>query len=110
MPIFEAEMEIFIWKRKLAKFADANLKQKSRTLKFAENIESREFIQDYRKRSMVIGKNVTVYKGVYSVAPEKELEGMPAKVLGIDDDGGLEVIYTDGKRETLTSGEISVRL
>ena len=54
---------------------------------------------------MVIGKNVTVYKGVYSVAPEKELEGMPAKVLGIDDDGGLEVIYTDRKRETLTSGE-----
>ena len=82
----------------------------SRMLNFAENIESREFIQDYRKRSMVIGKNVTVYKGVYSVAPEKELEGMPAKVLGIDDDGGLEVIYTDGKRETLTSGEISVRL
>lgn len=82
----------------------------SRMLNFAENIESREFIQDYRKRSMVIGKNVTVYKGVYSVAPEKELEGMPAKVLGIDDDGGLEVIYTDRKRETLTSGEISVRL
>lgn len=82
----------------------------SRMLNFAENIESREFIQDYRKRSMVIGKNVTVYKGVYSVAPEKELEGMPAKVLGIDDDGGLEVIYTDRKRETLTSGEISVRI
>lgn len=82
----------------------------SRMLNFAENIESREFIQDYRKRSMVIGKNVTVYKGVYSVAPEKELEGMPAKVLSIDDDGGLEVIYTDRKRETLTSGEISVRL
>ena len=82
----------------------------SRMLNFAENIESREFIQDYRKRSMVIGKNVKVYKGVYSIAPEKELEGISAKVLGIDDDGGLEVIYTDGKRETLTSGEISVRL
>ena len=82
----------------------------SRTLKFAENIESREFIREYRDRSMVIGKNVTVYKGIYSISPEKELEGMPAKVLGIDDDGGLEVIYTDGKRETLTSGEISVRL
>ena len=82
----------------------------SRTLKFAENIESREFIQDYRKRSMVIGKNVTVYKGVYSVAPEKELEGRSAKVLGIDDDGGLEVIYADEKRELLTSGEISVRI
>ena len=82
----------------------------SRTLKFAENIESREFIQDYRDRSMVIGKNVTVYKGIYSISPEKELEGRSAKVLGIDDDGGLEVIYGDKKREILTSGEISVRL
>ncbi len=82
----------------------------SRTLKFAENIESREFIQEYRDRSMVIGKNVTVYKGIYSISPEKELEGRSAKVLGIDDDGGLEVIYGDKKREILTSGEISVRL
>ena len=81
----------------------------SRMLNFAENIEFREFIQDYRDRSMVIGKNVTVYKGVYSIAPEKELEGRSAKVLGIDEDGGLEVLYTDGKHETLTSGEISVR-
>ena len=64
----------------------------SRTLKFAENIESREFIREYRDRSMVIGKNVTVYKGIYSISPEKELEGRSAKVLGIDDDGGLEVI------------------
>lgn len=81
----------------------------SRMLNFAENIEFREFIQDYRGRSMVIGKNVTVYKGVYSIAPEKELEGRSAKVLDIDEDGGLEVLYTDGKHETLTSGEISVR-
>ncbi len=82
----------------------------SRTLKFAENIESREFIREYRDRSMVIGKNVTVYKGIYSISPEKELEGRSAKVLGIDDDGGLEVIYADEKRELLTSGEISVRI
>ena len=82
----------------------------SRTLKFAENIESREFIREYRDRSMVIGKNVTVYKGIYSISPEKELEGRSAKVLGIDDDGGLEVIYADEKRELLPSGEISVRI
>lgn len=82
----------------------------SRMLEFAENIESREFIHEYRDRSMVIGKTVTVYKGVYSTAPEKELEGRAAKVLGIDDDGGLDVIFTDGTRETLTSGEISIRL
>lgn len=82
----------------------------SRTLKFAENIESREFIREYRDRSMVVGKNVTVYKGIYSISPEKELEGRSAKVLGIDDDGGLEVIYADEKRELLTSGEISVRI
>ncbi|MEI3519520.1 MAG: hypothetical protein V8R14_09425 [Clostridia bacterium] len=49
-------------------------------LNFAENIESREFIQDYRKRSMVIRKKRHgVQRKIYSVAPEKELEGMPAK-------------------------------
>ncbi len=64
------------------------------------------FIDDYRQRSMVIGKTVSVYKGGYT--PDKP--GLPARVLDIDNAGGLKVIYTDGSRETLSTGEISIRL
>ena len=64
------------------------------------------FIEEYRQRSMVIGKTVSVYKGGYT--PDKP--GAPARVLDIDNAGGLKVIYSDGSRETLSSGEISIRL
>ena len=64
------------------------------------------FIDDYRQRSMVIGKTVSVYKGGYT--PDKP--GVPARVLDIDNTGGLKVIYSDGSRETLSTGEISIRL
>lgn len=65
-----------------------------------------DFIDEYRQRSMVIGKTVSVYKGGYT--PDKP--GVPARVLDIDNAGGLKVIYTDGSRETLSTGEISIRL
>ena len=65
-----------------------------------------EFIRDYRQRSMVIGKTVSVYKGGYS--PDRP--GIPARVLDIDNNGGLKVIYSNGSRETLSTGEISIRL
>ena len=69
-----------------------------RTLDLVETIENRTFIETYRSKSMVIGKTVTV------------MPSRSARVLDIDDNGGLMVIYTDGSRETLTSGEISIRL
>ena len=67
------------------------------------------FLDVYRERSMLIGRDVKVYKGAYRKDPTVELGGVPARVLGIDDEGGLEVIYTDGSREVLTYGEVSVR-
>ena len=59
---------------------------------------------------MVIGKDIRVFTGIRGTSPDGAAGGRPARVLDIDDNGGLEVIYTDGSRETLTSGEISVRL
>jgi biotin-(acetyl-CoA carboxylase) ligase len=38
-----------------------------------------------------------------------EASGIPAKATGIADNGGLEVEYADGRREVLTSGEITIR-
>ena len=68
------------------------------------------FLEIYREKSLVLGRNIKVFKGTYRNDPNSELGGVPARALAIDDDGGLEVIYTDGKRETLTTGEVTIRL
>ena len=82
----------------------------SRTLDLMDTIEDRSFISTYREKSLVIGKSVKVFKGVYKSLPEDELEARPARVLDIDENGCLVVLYPDGTRESLTSGEITVRL
>lgn len=64
------------------------------------NISDREYMGDYRKYSMVIGKDVR-----YS-SSEGWAEG---KALDIDNDGGL-IVEADGKRLTLNTGEITLRL
>lgn len=79
------------------------------TLDLLENIETRAFIDTYREKSILIGKTVTVYKGIYRVSPD-EVPSRRARVLDIDSDGGLIVLYSDGSRETLASGEVSLRL
>ena len=68
------------------------------------------FMDSYRSRSMIIGKEITVYTGTYRKDPTQELGGRPARALGIGDDGALEVMYTDGTRERLRSGEVSIRI
>ena len=68
------------------------------------------FMDSYRSRSMVIGREITVYTGTYRKDPTRELGGRAAFALEIDDAGGLVVEYEDGIRQTLTSGEVSIRL
>lgn len=75
-------------------------------LKLSEDLDARAFIDEYRNYSLVLGKTVQVYKGGFS--PDKI--GIPAHVLDIDDYGGLVVLYSNGNQETLSSGEISIRL
>lgn len=74
-------------------------------LALTENLDDSTFIDEYRQLSLVIGKTVKVHKGGYS----ETSAGIPARVLNVDNHGGLQVIYTDGSRETLSSGEISIR-
>ena len=81
-----------------------------RVLDYLENIEDRTFMDTYRKKSFLVGRDVHVFKGTYRKDPAKELSGIPARVLGIDENGGLQVIYTDGSRETLTTGEVTIRI
>lgn len=68
------------------------------------------FMKIYRYRSMILGRNITVYKGKYREDPTKEIGGIAAKAVAIDDEGGLLVKYRNGKEETLTTGEVSVRI
>ena len=58
-------------------------------------------IRDYRSRSLVIGRNVSVIS---------RTENRTAYVHGIDEEGRLLVEYENGTCAALSSGEISVRL
>lgn len=71
--------------------------------------DAHPFMKTYREKSMLIGRDVLVFRGTYREDPTKEMDGIPAKVNGIDDDGGLMVTYEDGSTETLTTGEVSIR-
>lgn len=57
--------------------------------------------QEYRRRSMVLGRKVRV------LSPQGSRR---AQALDLDEHCGLIVEYPDGTRETLRSGEISLRL
>lgn len=70
-------------------------------LPFLRHPENRDWLDDYRARSCVIGKDVTWKAG------DAVWNGM---AVGIDTDGGLNVIRSDGVPETLRSGEITLRV
>ncbi len=81
------------------------IKEKELTKKIIDNFfeiyNSGEFFEDYKKRSVVIGKQITFYKN------EKQIS---ATVLDIDEKCRLLVEYSDKSREFLSSGEISIKL
>lgn len=81
----------------------------SGSLTATSSIGSPDFLKTYKKKSLVLGKTISVYKGSYKISPEDELPSRPARALDIDDNGGLVVLYSDGNRETLVSGEVSIR-
>lgn len=66
-------------------------------MNFAENLDSPDLINAYRERSMLTGKFITYMKNN---------EMLTARVKGIDDIGGLVIVNSDGKIETLRSGEV----
>lgn len=68
---------------------------------YYSHFSEKEFVEEYKKRSFVIGKNIRV------VASNGE---RIAEALDIDDECHLIVKYDDGSVEALSTGEISVRL
>ena len=73
----------------------------NRFMAYYEHLPETPYSDEYIKRSMVTGKDITVHKG-------KEM--IKAHVLGIDEEFGLKVRYEDGSVEVLRSGEISIRI
>ena len=66
----------------------------------ADALPDRGFLKEYESRSNVIGRDIR-----FSVK-----DGwMDAKAISIDENGGLVVETPDGKRQTLSTGEISIR-
>ncbi len=63
-----------------------------------DNLADREFLEEYRKRNFLIGKEVLVL----------EKEPWKARVLGIDENCNLLVVDEGGKPHSLHSGEVSV--
>ncbi|MCI7404736.1 biotin--[acetyl-CoA-carboxylase] ligase [Pyramidobacter sp.] len=65
-----------------------------------ENLGEKAFLQGYRERSFLSGKDVDVVSGA---------ERRPARALDIDGEFRLHVRYEDGAEEYLQSGEVSVK-
>ena len=65
------------------------------------HIDSRSFLDEYRRRSMVTGKSISV------ISPSLTRHG---KAIAIDDDCRLVVRFDDGTTEHVSTGEISVRV
>ena len=70
-------------------------------LSFAENIGDCSYVEDYRKMSIVLGKEIRYNEGDVQVK---------AKALDVDSEGGLMVELEDGLVKVLKTGEITVRL
>lgn len=63
-------------------------------------LHHRDFLQEYKARSMILGQKVSIYQN-------KQWQTVTA--LDFDEDGGLIVQTAEGNREILRSGEISLR-
>ena len=68
---------------------------------YYQNLAAHEFLEEYRERSIIIGKEIDVVTG---------LETQPAQAIAIDDNCALVVRYKNGETATLNSGEVSVRV
>ena len=60
----------------------------------------KSFIKEYKKRSLIVGKDVIVSENGQEVF---------AKAIGIDKTAGLIVQFEDGSTKVLNSGEARIR-
>lgn len=70
-------------------------------LEFCRKLDEPWLIEEYRRRSMILGRDVHCFGGGVDIY---------ARAVDIDSSGGLIVESESGERHTLTSGEISLRI
>lgn len=66
-----------------------------------DSSEEPSFMEEYRQRSIILGKNIHIIKND---------EKINARAVDIDSKGGLVVQYPSGLIDTLNTGEVSIRL
>lgn len=66
----------------------------------SDTLESREFLPEYRRRSMILGEKIRFLRSN---------AWYEATAVDINENGGLIVERADGTHETLSSGEVSIR-
>lgn len=71
-----------------------------------DEIVEKDFQEEYKSRSMILGKKILVHKNIQN----NMNNGIPATAIDLSNNYGLIVEYENGQRETLISGEISIRL
>jgi BirA family biotin operon repressor/biotin-[acetyl-CoA-carboxylase] ligase len=64
------------------------------------SLTDKKYLEEYRKRSFLIGKNIIVLKNSQEI---------PAKAVDVDEKARLVVEYEDHTKEALNSGEVSIR-
>lgn len=77
------------------------------TLDILKDLNSMTFLGEYRSKCFILGKNIYIH-------PHLDNRSIRARAIDIDPGGGLVVKYMEGKKinqmETLTTGEVSIRL
>ncbi len=71
-------------------------------LDIVSDLKDKSYIEEYKARSMVLGREVTFSGGGF--------EAVTGRAIDIDGDGGLVVRLPDGTEKTLRSGEITLRV
>lgn len=71
-----------------------------RVYELEEQIHTRRFLTEYRRRSIVIGRDIRV------LSPQGDYT---ARAMAIDDQAGLVIRREDGDTVTLRAGEVSIR-
>ena len=80
----------------------------SRFHAYYEKMPSRTFMDEYRRRSVLIGKSVRLHNAAFDTA--KTGEGKTVTVLDVTDSGALLVRGEDGKERAVFAGEVTLSL
>ncbi|MBQ9960897.1 MAG: biotin--[Firmicutes bacterium] len=77
------------------------------------NFDKRRLLRDYKSRSLILGEPILIFGTSYDALPENGGRGVKARAIDIDENGGLVVEYSEGRRaremDTITSGEVTIR-